>query len=109
MSRRSRKLLRRLRFPSPRRPLGTLQIALYLLIYSVVVWFAVPHALPWLAQRMVGAVHAMLAALLVVSALREFAGRYNVMRFRSIGKIQLSWVAGLIVFCLVMAWWLSDY
>src|SRR4051812_40159873 len=98
MSRRSRKLLRRLRFPSPRRPVGTLQIALFLVIYTVVVLFAVPPELPWLLQRMAGVVHATLAGLLVTFALREFAGRYNVMRFAPLGRFRLSWIAGLIVF-----------
>ncbi len=109
MSRRSRKMLRRLRFPSLRRPLGTYQIALYLLIFTVVLLFAVPHVLPWLVQRMVAVLHALLAGLLVVSALREFGGRYNVWRLRRFGRLQWSWIAGLLVFCAMLAWWLSSY
>lgn len=94
----------------PRKPTGTLIVALLWLVFMLVVWFQAPGVtLPVFFQRMVGIVAALLTMLVVMFAIREHAKRFNRVPVPWIGRVSTSRVAGAIVFVAVLAWWISPW
>jgi len=109
MSRRRAKLRRRLWQRQERQPSGTLLAATLLVFFLAIVYFVAPPSLPSFFQRLIGLANAVLAMLVVVFAIREFGHRFNRLRLPMIGRLRTSQIAGVAVFLLVLAWWLSPW
>ncbi len=94
----------------PRKPKRTFLAGLLLIAFLLVVRFAAAGIqLPVFFQRLVGIVNAVLAMLVVVFAIREFAKKYNRLRWPLLGRVSTSRVAGGAVLLIVCAWWLSPW
>jgi len=94
----------------PRQPRRTLIAGLVLLVFMLLVWFQAPGVrLPTFFQRLVGLANALVAMLVVVFAIREYAKRYNRLPLPWFGRISTSRVAGMATFLAVCLWWLSPW
>jgi hypothetical protein len=81
--------------------------AVVLVVFYVVVFYAVHPRMPLLLQRLVGVSNAMLAMLVAIFAAGEIRKRRPSAEKRRITL--LGQIVGLIVFVLVLAWWLSPW
>lgn len=97
---RSRQMLRE----ADREPKATGVALAVLVAFYWLVYFAAPATLPYLMQRLVGFSSALLAALVVVFADREFVRPTSTRRGRRVAHFLAAAVAAL-----VFAWWLSDW
>src|ERR1700676_4478017 len=95
---------------TPRQPRRTLIAGLVLLVFMLLVWCQAPGVpLPTFFQHLVGLANALLAMLVVVFAIREYAKRYNRLPLPWFGRISTSRVAGVATFLAVCGWWLSPW
>ncbi len=93
-----------------RQPTRALYAGLLLVVFMLVVWFGAPDLrLPTFFQRLVAAVNALLAMLVVVFAIREYGKKYQRLRWPLLGRVSTSKVAGTVTMLAVFAWWLSPW
>jgi tetratricopeptide (TPR) repeat protein len=89
-------------------PRATIVAGILLLIFLVIVFFALPKHLPWAMQKLVGVVNAILVALVARFAIREFGqnvASFSIPLLRT--KVDTGIVAAVGLFVLIGAWWLS--
>lgn len=92
-----------------RQPKATIIAAVLLVVFLVVVFFVMPPQLPWLVQKFVGFINAMLAMLVVVFGVKEYGKKHETFRLLFWKKIHTGLVGGGALFALVMGWWLSPF
>jgi len=98
----------RWRSDSDRRPRIALTATVLWIAFTIVAYFAAPRFVPQPIQWFVGAVHALVAFIAAHAAVREYAGRYNLIRLGPRHKFHLATCAGLLAATAVAVWWLSS-
>jgi tetratricopeptide (TPR) repeat protein len=90
------------------RPKATIVAGVLLLVFMVVVLFALPEQVPWAVQKLFGAVNAILAALVGLFAFREYGRKYAWITIPLLRKkVDVGVVAAVGLFAATGAWWLS--
>lgn len=90
-------------------PKATIIAGVLLLVFLALVFFVMPPQLPWLVQKLVGVVNAILAMLLVVFGVKEYGKKHETIQLPLLKKVSTGAVGGGVLFALVMAWWLSPF